>query len=139
MSSDNVQQIIGVGYLSTIQGVCKIAETIFSFIGVLLVGVDYSGWVVTTFEVAASFSIIIAVILLLLYVTGVVEKVGFQWNKFQFGVHIILAIYYIVAVALVLHHGRGISKVIAGGIFGLFAVIAHLLDAFDNYRKQPLF
>ncbi|XP_976335.2 uncharacterized protein LOC660146 [Tribolium castaneum] len=139
MSSDTVTQIIGPGYLATLQGLCKVAETIASLIGVLLVGVDYTGWVVTTFEVAAAFSIIIAVILLLLYVTGVVEKIRFQWNKFQFGAHAILSLYYIVAVGLVLDHGQGISKVIAGGVFGLFAVIAHLLDAFDNYRKQPIF
>ncbi|RZC33753.1 uncharacterized protein BDFB_001066, partial [Asbolus verrucosus] len=131
-------QIIGTAYLTTLQGACKVVEVVCSFIGALLVGVGYTGWVIFLFELAAAVSIIVSTFLFVLYVTGLIEKLKCSWNRIQFFFHILWAIYYLVAAAIVFDKGGYIDRLVAGGVFGLLALIAHLVDGIDNYRKQPL-
>ncbi|XP_063934624.1 uncharacterized protein LOC135146378 [Zophobas morio] len=138
MSSEQPTQVIGTGYLATLQGVCKIVEVVASFIAVLLVGINTWGTVFDVFESAAALSIIISAILLILYTSKAVEKLQLPWNRIQFFYHVILSIYYIIAIALVLDKFYVVSRIIGGGVLGILAVIAHLLDGYDNYRKHPL-
>ncbi|CAH1369420.1 unnamed protein product [Tenebrio molitor] len=116
MSSENSSQIIGSGYLGTLQGICKIVEVVSSFVAVLLIAINAYGWVISLFEAAAIISIIISTFLLVIYLTGTVEKIPLSWNRFQFFFHIILAVYYVIAVALVFHYGGSIARFIAGGV-----------------------
>ncbi|GJQ70267.1 hypothetical protein Trydic_g22708 [Trypoxylus dichotomus] len=122
---------MAVSYVTQIPGVLRILQLLFNFIGfvcILATGLSQRG---DAFLAATIGGFLLSLTIILIRVLDVHAKISLPWIKIEFVYNIIWAIFLLITSALILDQGPG--GYIAGGVFGLFGVLAYLIDAVDKY------
>nr|XP_022899886.1 uncharacterized protein LOC111413225 [Onthophagus taurus] len=123
---------MGLLYVRTLPGALKCVQLLFNliaFICIAATGVSARG---DAFLVASVGAFVITLLLLLIRIMDLDTKINLPWMKIEFGYCVIWSIFYLITAALVID--TNVDGYIAGGVFGLLAMILYIIDAIDKFR-----
>ncbi|KAK9869594.1 hypothetical protein WA026_003344 [Henosepilachna vigintioctopunctata] len=130
---------MNLAFLRSPEGIIKILEVIFSFLGMLMYLIynsrdDAIG--LTAFWIGTVVALIVSLILLLFYFLGLSEIFGSLMNL-QTYFHLVWMFYILAYSSILLYVDTSYFDRTTAGIFGILLSITFLVDSLHGFTKYP--